>query len=94
MVIAIQPGGTFFQLRFCVLVTEERYVGRSTFAVLIVSPIIYWIARPIFRVGIVVPTRCSTDGHGSRALARAELGTACRLRCGSLGTLIGADPLT
>lgn len=94
-VIAINLGGAVIPtLLSAYLLLKNGMVGRSALAVLIVSAIVYWMARPVVGVGIVVPTLVAPLMAAAAALllAQSSAPTVAYI-AGTLGTLIGADLL-
>jgi uncharacterized membrane protein len=94
-VIAINLGGAVIPTLLSVyLLLKNGMVGRSALAVFIVSAIVYWMARPVVGVGIVVPTLVAPLMATAAALLLAHSSApAVAYIAGTLGTLIGADLL-
>jgi uncharacterized membrane protein len=94
-VIAINLGGAVIPtLLSAYLLLKNGMVGRSALAVLIVSAIVYWMARPVVGVGIVIPTLVAPLMATAAALLLAQSSApAVAYIAGTLGTLIGADLL-
>jgi uncharacterized membrane protein len=94
-VIALNLGGAVIPTLLSVyLLLKNSIVGRSALAVLIVSAVVYWMARPVVGVGIAVPTFIPPlVATGVAFLLARKSRPAVAYIAGTLGTLIGADLL-
>jgi uncharacterized membrane protein len=94
-VIAINLGGAVIPTLLSVyLLLKNGMVGQSVLATLMVSAIVYWMARPVVGVGIVVPTLVAPLMATAAALLLAQSSApAVAYIAGTLGTVIGADLL-
>ena len=94
-VIAVNLGGAVIPTLLSVyLLLKNGMVGPTAVAILIVSAIVYWMARPVAGVGIVVPTLVAPLMATATALLLAQSSApAVAYIAGTLGTLIGADLL-
>jgi uncharacterized membrane protein len=94
-VIAINLGGAIIPTLLSVyLLLKNGIDGRSALAVLLVTAVVYWMARPVPGVGIAVPIFVPPLVAAAAALLLAQQSApALAYVAGTMGTLIGADLL-
>ncbi len=94
-VIAINLGGAIIPTLLSVyLLLKNGIDGRSALAVLLVTAVVYWMARPVPGVGIAVPIFVPPLVAAAAALLLAQQSApALAYVAGTMGTLVGADLL-
>ncbi len=94
-VIAINLGGAVIPVLVSVyLVLKNGMIGPVLLAVIVVTIVVYWMARPVRGVGIAVPIFVPPAIAAVTALLLApNLAPALAYVAGTLGTLIGGDLL-
>ncbi len=92
-VIAVNLGGAVIPALLSVYLAEKnRVVWPSALAVLIVTAVAHWMARPVQGVGITIPTIVPPlAATGAAFLLTERSRPAVAYIAGTLGTLIGAD---
>ena len=94
-VIAINLGGAVIPILLSAyLLAKNEVIGPGALAVIIVTAVVHWMAKPVAGVGIVVPTILPPLlATGAAFLLAEKSRPAVAYIGGTLGTLIGADVL-
>jgi uncharacterized membrane protein len=94
-IVAINVGGALIPTGLALyLVVKNRLYLQGLVGVVLVSPIVHWLARPVRGVGITIPTFVPPIAAAVVALLLSRRQSApLAYISGTLGTLIGADLL-
>jgi uncharacterized membrane protein len=94
-VIAVNLGGAILPvLVSAYLLVKNDMLGRNLIAVLVVTGVVYWMARPISGLGIAVPVLVPPLVAAAAALLLSRsFAPSIAYVAGTLGTLIGGDLL-